>query len=97
MTIRPSVDGTRLPIANMLLFMHRKDGVNLHRLLTGRGSRRLETVNLFSEEEDKRILCPAKERGLKFDDLARKLALAVTETLPGSTNGLIAVDLKPVF
>lgn len=83
-TIKLYTDGERLPIAEMLLQMHRVTGINLHWLLTGKGSRRVGYDNLFSEEEEARISELARERGISFEEMVRKLTLAGAEFLDNS-------------
>lgn len=80
-TIKLYAEGKRLPIAEMLLQMTRTTGVNIHWLLTGRGSRRVEIANVFSEEEEERIRQFAREKDLTFDQAVKQLTLSSLDLL----------------
>ena len=80
-TVKLYVEGKRLPIAEMLLQMSRATGINIHWLLTGRGSRRVETSNVFSDEEEARIREFAREKDLTFDQAVKQLTLSSLDLL----------------
>jgi transcriptional regulator with XRE-family HTH domain len=80
-TIKLYMDAERLPNPEMLLQIARVTGVNLHWLLTGQGARRVEFGNLFSEEEEEKLTKLAKQNGLTFNELVRKLVLAGADFL----------------
>jgi transcriptional regulator with XRE-family HTH domain len=80
-TIKPYADGDRLPIAEMLIQMHRASGVSLDWLLLGKGGKRVETGNIFTEEEEAEIARLAKERGKSFNEMIRALATGAVEVL----------------
>jgi transcriptional regulator with XRE-family HTH domain len=80
-TIKPYADGERLPIAEMLIQMHRASGVSLDWLLLGKGGKRVETGNIFTEEEEAEIARLAKERGKSFNEMVRALATGAVEVL----------------
>lgn len=79
--VKNYVDGSRLPTADVLLQIARVTGVNLHWLLTGSGSRRVESGNMFSEEEEKRIQQLAERNKRSFTEQVRRLANAAVEFL----------------
>lgn len=80
-TVRPYERGERLPIAEMLLQIHRVTGVNIHWLLTGDGPRRVEGEDLFDLDTEDRIREVAGRRGISFEDAVRELVGASLETL----------------
>jgi transcriptional regulator with XRE-family HTH domain len=80
-TVKLYAEAQRLPIAEMLLQITRVTGINIHWLLTGRGSRRVEHEDMFSEEEESRIRELAARHGRTFDDMVRSLTLAAADML----------------
>lgn len=80
-TIKLYAEGKRIPIGEMLLQMTRATGINIHWLLTGRGSRRVEMSNVFSPEEEARIREMAKEKNITFDEMVRQLTMSSLELL----------------
>lgn len=80
-TIKLYVEAKRLPIAEMLLQITRATGINIHWLLTGRGSRRVEVSNVFTEEEEARIREFAREKNLTFDEAVRQLTISSLDLL----------------
>lgn len=71
----------RLPSADVLLQIERASGVNLHWLMTGKGSRRVELGDMFTEDEEKRILEMAAQNKRSFSEQVRKLTVAAIEFL----------------
>jgi hypothetical protein len=80
-TIKPYTDAERLPVAEMLIQMHRASGVSLDWLLLGKGGKRVETGNIFTEEEEAEIARLAKERGKNFNEMVRALTMGAVEVL----------------
>ncbi len=80
-TIKAYTDGDHLPTPDILLRITRATGVNLHWLLTGNGSRRVETKALFTEIEEAKIYELARKAGRTFEEELRALALASIETI----------------
>ena len=80
-TVKPYFDGLRIPAPEILLKIARATGVNIHWLLTGEGSRRVETRNTFSEIEEAKIQEFARENDLTFDQAVHKLTIASLDML----------------
>jgi hypothetical protein len=78
-TVKNYTDAARLPTAEMLIYIHLKTGVNIHWLLTGKGERRVESGDMFTEEEELKIDHMAKESDRSFDEMVRVLTLAMIE------------------
>lgn len=78
-TVRPYLEGDRLPAPEILLKITLATGVNLHWLLTGEGSRRVETENTFTEAEEKDIQKYARENSLTFDQAVQRLVSTALE------------------
>lgn len=79
-TIKIYMDGDRLPIAEMLLQIHRVTGINIQWLLTGKGPRRVERVNeMFTEEEEGEIRELAANAGRTFENQVRVMTMAAIE------------------
>lgn len=78
-TVRPYTTGARLPTSELLLRITRATGVNLHWLLTGRGPRRVEGENAFTQSEEAEIRALAERRGKSFDEMVKQLAVAALE------------------
>ncbi len=79
MTVKPYADGDRLPVGELLLWISLKSGCSVDWLLTGKGTRRIETNNIFSEDEEARINHLAAESGRSFNEMVRVLAMAMVE------------------
>lgn len=71
----------RLPTADVLLQIGRATGVNLNWLLTGKGSRRVEMGDVFSEKEEKSIQELAARNKRSFAEQVRKLTTAAMDFL----------------
>ena len=80
-TVKNYFDGERLPNPDVLIQIERVTGVNLHWLLTGKGSRRVEKGDLFSEEEETAVNLLAKKSGRSFDEQVKWLVMGAVEFL----------------
>lgn len=69
-------DGKRLPTAELLLQVERTTGVNVHWLLTGKGQKRVEFANIFTEAEENEIQ--------KLADLHKRSFLEEVRALTGA-------------
>lgn len=78
-TIKLYAEAKRFPVPEMLIFIHRKTGINIHWLLTGEGSPSSERTSLFNAEEVKRI--NKFSDGADLNETIRKLTLTMVETL----------------
>jgi transcriptional regulator with XRE-family HTH domain len=78
-TVHPYTNGSRLPTSELLLRIHRATGVNIHWLLTGKGPRRVEGSNAFTETEEAEIRALAQRRGKSFDEMVKQLAVAALD------------------
>lgn len=78
-TVKMFMDGDRFPNAENLIEISQATGINIHWLLTGRGSRRVETENAFSEKEEELIREVAAKSGRSFDEQVRASTLAAIE------------------
>lgn len=79
--IKNYVEAKRFPTVDILLQIQRSTTVNLHWLLTGKGQRRIESGDMFTEEEEKTISDLAKLHGRTFSEEVRALALGASELL----------------
>jgi hypothetical protein len=71
----------RLPSAEFFIQIHQATGVNIHWLLTGKGQRRVEFGDVFTEAEEAAINELASDRGKSFNEMVRKLATGAVELL----------------
>ena len=78
-TIKFWMDGDRMPTAEMFLQIHQATGVNIHWLLTGKGQRKVEFSNVFTEAEEAEIGELARERGKSFNEMVRNLATGAAD------------------
>ncbi|HEY8560126.1 MAG TPA: helix-turn-helix domain-containing protein [Pyrinomonadaceae bacterium] len=78
-TVKPYADGDRLPVGEMLLRISLESGVSVDWLLIGKGTGRIESNDIFSEEEEARIAHLAAGSGRSFNDMVRVLATAMVE------------------
>lgn len=80
-TIKMYVDGDRLPAPDMLIQIQRQTGISLDWLLTGKGGKRVEFGNVFTEEEEAEIGELARKHGKSFNEMVRALATGAAEIL----------------
>lgn len=79
--IKNYIEAKRFPNVELLLQIQRATGVNLNWLLTGKGSRRIDVGDVFTEEEEREIQKLAKSRGRSFNEQVRLLATSAMELL----------------
>lgn len=80
-TVKAYADGATLPSFEILLQMHFATGVNLHWLMTGKGQRRAEFGDVFTEDEELEIQELARASGRSFNETVRRLATGAVEVL----------------
>lgn len=80
-TISYYVKALRLPVAEMLIQIHKKTGISLNWLLLGKGRKYIEYEQGFSSEELAEIEAMAKKSGRTFQDELRALVLAGKEAV----------------
>jgi transcriptional regulator with XRE-family HTH domain len=80
-TVMPYVKGERLPIAEMLIQIHRETGVSLNWLLLGKGRKYVEYEQVFKADELAEVEQRATESGRTALEEMRSLALAGLEAV----------------
>lgn len=78
-TVKAYTEGSRFPLPEMLIQIHNVTGINIHWLMTGKGSMRVDTTAGVSTETERAINTLAGENGLTYDEQIDVLTSAAIE------------------